>query len=406
MRGSDPAGARFEAALLLTRLDVDAGEFPTPEAILAEQADPVAMLNGLTTTPARRRAAELLRERAGGDWKQTCRTILLDGPAELWDAAIACLADGDEPPTVQGLLDELRENPKLNLDLFAWLGRGLLSGRLKAEADPKVVFEQLLTEGDALARQKTERRPSEAPFGQTETLNSLRHALRAGDLGYFDAILAEANEREASRLLFRIRQSSVLTELVAYQLERKTIRKFPRLLAEEQKAAETAEPEYLYATPEGIARRRAEHEHLLNVAIPANEKRIREAAAMGDISDSADWRTAIEEQGRLSQRALEMADELGRARPIEPSMVHADHVSIGSKVAIENTATGEQVTYLLLGVWDADAEHCIMSYMAPLARALMTHKAGEEVTLEHAGETTVYRILSIESALAPEGGTA
>jgi transcription elongation GreA/GreB family factor len=95
-----------------------------------------------------------------------------------------------------------------------------------------------------------------------------------------------------------------------------------------------------------------------------------------------------------------MADELQRARPIEPSMVHTDHVSIGSKVTVENLATGEQAAYALLGLWDADAEHHIMSYTAPLAKALIAHAVGDEVPFEHAGETATYRILRIESALA------
>ncbi len=403
LSGGGPAGERFEAALLLRRLKADVGELPAPEAILEAQDDPIALLNGLATTEAGRRAFAMLRERAD-DWKATCREVLVRGPSELWDAAAAALADDEEPPTVETLVDELCADPKLNIDLFAWVGRGLLTGRLVARKRATVVFELLLGEGDELARLRAERRPSDGPFKQTERLGALRQAIRAGELRYFDAIVAEANEPEAARLLFRIRQSSVLTEKVAYQLERKIIRKFPKLLVEEHKEAEAAGLEYIYATPDGIAKRRAEHERLVNVDIPAIEKRIGEAAAMGDISDNADWRTAIEERTQLARRASEMAEELSRARPIEPAMVHTDHVSIGSRVTIENTATGEQATYAVLGLWDTDAEHRIMSYTAPLARALTTHKVGEEITLEHAGATTTYRILRIESALEGAAG--
>ncbi|MFW6162074.1 MAG: GreA/GreB family elongation factor [Planctomycetota bacterium] len=399
LRGDDPAGEQFEASLLLTRLKADVGEFPGPDAILAQQADPVALLNALTSDRARRRAFELLGQQAD-DWAQTCREVLLRGPAELWDAAVAGLGETEGPPTVQSVVEEVLAEPRGNLDLLAWLGRGLLTGRLGAEADPKAVFELLLTEGDEVARAKRRLRPSDGEFTQTETLTALRQALRANGLAYFDELIAEANEGEASRLLFRIRQSSVLTEQTASQLERKIMRKFPRLLAEDRKEGEAAGPEYIYATPEGIASRRAEHERLVNVEIPEIERRIGEAAAMGDISDNADWRTAIEERTNLTRRASQMAEELSRARPIEPAMVHTDHVSIGSKVTIANTQTGETATYLLLGPWDADTEHHIMSYTAPLARALMRHRVGDEVTLDHAGETATYRIVAIDSALA------
>ena len=399
VRGGAPAGERFEAAVLLTRLKADAGEFPTPQAILGEQADPIHLLNGLTTEPARRHAIELLR-RQTDRWKQTCHEILLRGPAELWDAALAGLAESPEPPTVQTVVDELRAEPQRNLDLLAWLGRGLLSGRIEAAVDAKTVFELLLTEGDVVARRKALMRPRDGSFDQAGTLSNFRQALRTGGLDYFDAILADTNETDASRLLFRIRQSRVLTEQAAYLLERKIIRRFPKLLADEQKEAAASGPDYIYATPAGIARRRDEHDRLVNEELPEIERRIGEAAAMGDISDNADWRTAIEERTHLTRRIREMVDELARARPIEPSMVHSEHVSIGSRVTLENAETGERATYDILGVWDSDSEHNIMSYTAPLARALMRHKVGEEIPFAHAGEAATYRIVAIGNALA------
>ena len=282
-----PPAAAFEAALLLTSLCLDIGEFPSPAHILHAQADPIPLLSGLETEAARRHAMGILKEDSD-NWPEACRDILMRGPADLWDIALADLPEAGDPPTRQSLAAELRDNPKLNLDLFSWLARGVLLGRIEAGVTPAAFFELLLTEGDELARRKAEQRPSEGPFGDMDTLNNVRQAIRAGDLGYFDPIMEQASETEASRLLFRVRQSSVLTELVAYQLERKIIRRYPRLLAEEQKEAEAAGPELIYATPQAIERRRTEHENLVNVEIPANEKRIAAAAAMGDISDNAD----------------------------------------------------------------------------------------------------------------------
>ena len=99
-------------------------------------------------------------------------------------------------------------------------------------------------------------------------------------------------------------------------------------------------------------------------------------------------------------KAAQMAEELQRARPIEPSMVSTDHVSIGTRVTVEDTRTGERTTYTILGPWDADVERGIIAYVAPLARALLRKRVGEEATLTHQGATTTYRIVSIENALA------
>ena len=402
LHDGDPPAERFEAALLLAELRLSAGEAPSPAEVLAEQADPMRLLNGLSNTAARRHAAELLRQSAD-NWRETCCDILLRGPAELWDTAVAGLEEGEGEPNVLTLVRELFANPKRNLDLFAWLGRNLLTGRLTCHLDNTQLFEAVLSEGDEVARRKALRAPTDGRFPQEETLANFRTALRAGNLGYFDEVMADASEGEAARLLFRLRQSRVLTDQTAHQLERKITRKFPKLLIVEDAQQQAAETAYIYATPAGIARRRAQHDHIMNVELPAIEKRIGAAAAMGDISDNADWRTAIEEREHLSRRVREMAAELQLARPIESTMVHTEHISIGSRITIENVGTGEQATYALLGLWDADAEHSIMSYTAPLARALMTRKLGEVIHFEHAGEAATYRILSVESAF--EGRT-
>ena len=392
-----PPAERFEAALLLAELGLSGDEAPSPAGILAEQADPMRLLNGLTNTAARRHAVDLLRQTAES-WREACRDILLRGPAELWDTAVAGLEDGEGEPSVLSVARELFGAPKQNLDLFAWLGRSLLSSRLACHLSTTQLFEAVLAEGDEVARRKALRGPTDGRFAQEATLAAFRTALRAGNLRYFDEVMADANEGEAARLLFRIRQSRVLTDQTAHQLERKITRKFPKLLIVEEAQQHAAETAYIYATPAGIAKRRAAHDHIMNVELPAIEKRIGAAAAMGDISDSADWRTAIEEREHLSRRVREMASELQLARPIEPAMVHTEHISIGSRITIENVDTGEQATYALLGLWDADAEQSIMSYTAPLARALMTRKVGEVIPFEHAGETATYRILGVESA--------
>ena len=257
----------------------------------------------------------------------------------------------------------------------------------------------MLNVGDDLARQKAYQRGATSKFDKDEALALIRQSFRSSDLEYFDRMLDEGGENEAARLLFRIRQSRVLGNQVLAALERKIFRKYPKLLAKEEQPQPVAD-EYIYNTPEAIERRRKEHDHLVNVEIPRNSEDIRRAAAMGDVSDNADWRSAIQEQSLLHAKAAQMAEELQRARPIEPSMVSTDHVSIGTRVTVENTQTGERTTYTILGPWDADAERGIIAYVAPLARALLRKRVGEEATLTHQGATTTYRIVSIENALA------
>ncbi len=394
---ADSPGAAFEAALLLGKLRADAGPHPTPEEIVAQQDSPMAFLHRLTSTEARRRAFELLRDRAD-DASSLCRQVLLDGPKELWDAAAAQLPQAGEPPSVASITQEILDNPKRNLQLFGWLCRHLLNERWRVQAGRGRLFDLLLTEGDELARRKADQFADRKHGRDNEALAEIRQAIRTGGFSYFDELAKAISEAEAGRLLFRIRQSSVLSTIMARTLESKLVRHHPRLLVEEEKPA-AAGTELIYATQEGIARRHKELDRLVNVLIPENAKAIGRAAAMGDISDNADWRAAIQERDRLNALRSMMASELQRARPIEPGMLSSEDVSIGSRVTVEDAATGEQATYTLLGPWDGDAERGIIAYAAPLAQAFLRHHVGDEVVFEHAGQTTTYRILSIENGL-------
>lgn len=399
-------GAAFEAALLLSRLDVDAGPHPTPEEVVDRcAAEPIELLNGLTSNVTRSLAFRLLRERAA-DPRQLCCQVLFEGPEGLWEAAAEGLPDGGEAPNIQSLVDEVLRNPGRRLELFAWVCRNLLLRRWKTGLSAREVFERLLSEGDALARRKAYQRGEWTPFKQEEAIAAVRQSLRAGGLEYFDEMLREMSETEAARLHFRIRQSSILPEHFARTLEQKMVRRFPKLLVEDEERAEAARPEYIFNTPQAIARRRREHDHIVHVLIPKNSEDIAKAKEAGDLTDNADFRAAIQEQHVLNAKALEMGEELQRARPIEPAMVSTEEVTIGSRVTVEDVATGQRRTYSILGPWDSDSERGIIAYMAPLAQALLRHRVGDEVAFAHAGERATYRVVELASALEGSGTDA
>lgn len=392
-------GAAFEAAVLLSKLKVDPGPYPSPEEIVAQHCDdPAPLLNGLTSNSTRSLAWRLLRERVADKRRLACQ-VLLEGPPSLWDTAAEELPPDGEPPNIATFAREVLANPRRRLTLFAWVCRNLLLGRWKTQTTTTEVFERLLTEGDILARKKAYQRGELTPFRQEDELAEIRQSLRAGDLRYFDEMLAGMSETEAVRLHFRIRQSSILPEQFVRTLEQKMVRRFPKLLVEEEHKTEAPPVEYIYNTAAAIARRRKEHDHIVNVLIPKNSEDIAKAKEMGDVTDNADFRAAIQEQHVLNAKAIEIGQELQRARPIEPAMVSRDHVSIGSRVTLENTATGQRQTISILGPWDSDSERGIIAYQAPLAQALMRHKVGDEVTFTHAGENVTYRIVQLGSAL-------
>ncbi len=63
--------------------------------------------------------------------------------------------------------------------------------------------------------------------------------------------------------------------------------------------------------------------------------------------------------------------------------------------------TSHAETYSILGAWDFDAEKHVISYLSPMAQALLNHKPGEEVEFEMEGVKKRYRIDSVAAWKEP-----
>ena len=114
--------------------------------------------------------------------------------------------------------------------------------------------------------------------------------------------------------------------------------------------------------------------------IPANQDAIGRAAAMGDLSENAEWEAAIEEQRNLTTRAQEIEAELRLAELIENAILPEGVASPGTKVVYRDASGAHEVA--ILGPWDGEDNESAISYRAPLAWGLLGHKAGETVSIQ------------------------
>ncbi len=154
------------------------------------------------------------------------------------------------------------------------------------------------------------------------------------------------------------------------------------------------EEQIVYTTEAGTAKRREELEHIVHVRLPEVMREIGQAASFGDVSDNAEYRAALEERGRLAQRAARMQEELSEARVITREMASADHVTVGSRVQARNAATGQIETYTFLGPWDAQPDQTIYAYNAPLGLAFMGKRVGDTVTFRGGTQDRQWEILA------------
>lgn len=149
-------------------------------------------------------------------------------------------------------------------------------------------------------------------------------------------------------------------------------------------------------TPHGQVRLREELQRLKEVEMPQVVKDIATARDHGDLSENAEYHAAKERQGMLHARAKYIEDVLSRAEVIDPAKLGGDKVKFGATVELLNIETDEEVTYQLVGPEESDLKQGRISITSPLARGLIGHQVGDEVTIKLPNGTRVYEIQDIE----------
>ena len=145
-------------------------------------------------------------------------------------------------------------------------------------------------------------------------------------------------------------------------------------------------PHTNYVTPSGLARLRA---RLL-------EARQRKQALEGDGEDME----SAEELRALKRELRWLESRVGSARRVDLAKQPRDRVAFGATVEVADD-DGER-SYRIVGEDEADAEHGTVSYVSPLAKALLGAKVGEEVVWSRPAGDLTLEVLAIRYEDGPD----
>jgi transcription elongation factor GreA len=159
-----------------------------------------------------------------------------------------------------------------------------------------------------------------------------------------------------------------------------------------------ADEDKIYTTRSGLDRTRRELKELYEVKMPENEAAIGRAAAMGDLSENAEWDAAMEEKRNLSDRAGRMESEIRRATLLENESLPDDMVCPGTVVRYRDMTTQETHTITILGPWDTEGRDDVVSYKAPLARGLLGLHVRDQRTVQLPAGSIEVEVLTIAPA--------
>jgi transcription elongation factor GreB len=159
-----------------------------------------------------------------------------------------------------------------------------------------------------------------------------------------------------------------------------------------------------YITPAGLQRLKDEHKFLLNRERPAVTQVVAWAASNGDRSENADYLYGKRRLRRIDSRIRFLSKRIDAAEVIDPAAPRpraaADRVFFGATVTYKDAA-GEEHVVRIVGIDEVDINRRYISWMSPLARALMKSTAGDRVVLHAPTKTEHLEVVDVEYAAIP-----
>ena len=135
----------------------------------------------------------------------------------------------------------------------------------------------------------------------------------------------------------------------------------------------------VYLTQEGLDELKNELDNLINVKRPENIQAIKEARALGDLSENAEYDAARNEQAQVEARIKELEFKLEHCQVMDGAS--KETVSVGSNVTLNYIDDDEEEEYSIVGSMEADPFANKISNESPIGKAILGHRAGEIVNV-------------------------
>jgi transcription elongation factor GreA len=152
-----------------------------------------------------------------------------------------------------------------------------------------------------------------------------------------------------------------------------------------------------FLTKDGYQKLADELEYLRATKRLEVANRLHEAMEGGELIENAEYEAAKNEQAFVEGRIQELEMILASARVIDEKIKKekGDLVQVGSTVTIKEEGSGSE-KYAIVGAAEANPRDGKISNESPIGKAILNHRAGEEVNVEAPGGTFKVKIVKVE----------
>ena len=159
-----------------------------------------------------------------------------------------------------------------------------------------------------------------------------------------------------------------------------------------------------YITPAGLQRLKDEHRFLMSKERPAVTQIVSWAAGNGDRSENADYLYGKRRLRQIDSRIRFLTKRIDAAEVVDPEMPRpgtaGTRVFFGATVRYEDSS-GAEHEVRIVGIDEVDIHRRYVSWVSPLAKALMKHGPGDEVVLVAPTRTEHLEILEVRYQRIP-----
>ena len=140
--------------------------------------------------------------------------------------------------------------------------------------------------------------------------------------------------------------------------------------------------ERIVISQEGLNKLKEELQQLRGPKRKEIAKRIKEARALGDISENSEYDDAKNEQAFIEGRIRELEQMLKNAEVINTENITTDKVSLGTTVTVRDLEFDEEEEFKIVGPTEVDPDENRISNVSPIGNGLIGHKVGDTVEIE------------------------
>ena len=377
---------------------------PTASEIIAlcSEADlAFVALNIPHTTEKIRSLLDLVRAHHGDNWADRAFDLLRNrdiggtksGSAKLVSECISYLCDQELAEAVATRFAQWLDTRELRAPVIIWVIKNRDSKKY-ADIVGRLITPSLL--GAILGSIDTESLESNS----TARIPLANELIKDKEL--IAHILAPAGGRKAdSETIFDLTRTMMSSQGFDEMTKKALLSRLAKIephvqrLAKSKHSGSEAEEKELLVSKSSKEEKERELEDIVKVRLPAVKEAIQVAKEHGDLRENSEYKMARQDHDTLSARRAELDGLLKKARVTDFSEAKSDAISVGSSIVLRRASDDAEVSYDILGAWDGKPEQNVLSYISPLAKQFLNHKAGETFTTNINGKAESWTVVRI-----------